>query len=301
MTYQETKISYNKDLFKKLSEEYDNICNEDEKKGSLRYTGKKLNRATRIHGKCARLGCCQDFDKDFCNLYKNKSPYCKSCTTKVSREKAKATNRERYGVENVSQSEAIRKKIKATNRERYGVEYPTQSEEVKEKTKATNMERYGVEHVLQSEDVKEKAKATNRERYGVEYPMQNPEISEKSMTNSHKSKEYKFPSGKTEFVQGYEPWAIDELLEEGVNEQDIIVKRTEVPVCFWISKDRKEHRYFVDICVNSQNRCIEVKSNWTYKKDIDSVELKLMALKGEGYDCELWIYNADKTCVKRKI
>ena len=94
--------------------------------------------------------------------------------------------------------------------------------------------------------------------------------------------------------------AIDELLEEG-NEQDIIVKRSEVPVCLWISEDGKEHRYFVDIYVKSQNRCIEVKSNWTYEKNIDSVELKLMALKDEGYDCELWIYNPDKTCVKRKI
>ena len=60
-----TKTSYNKQLFKKLSKEYHEICTEDEKKGSLHYTGEKLNRDTRIHGKCATPGCCQDFDKTF--------------------------------------------------------------------------------------------------------------------------------------------------------------------------------------------------------------------------------------------
>jgi len=296
-----TKTSYNKQLFKKLSKEYHEICTEDEKKGSLHYTGEKLNRDTRIHGKCATPGCCQDFDKTFRDLHENKSPYCKSCTTKVRIERAKETNMERYGGTNPMHSEAVKGKIKETNMERYGVANPSQSEAVKGKIKETNMERYGVANPMQSEAVKGKAKETNMERYGVANPMQNPEISEKCMISCYKSKEYTFPSGKKEFVQGYEPWAIDELLEEVINEQDIIVKRSEVPVCLWISEDTKEHRYFVDIYVKSQNRCIEVKSNWTYEVDIDSVELKLMALKGEGYDCELWIYNADKTCVKRKI
>ena len=40
-----------------------------------------------------------------------------------------------------------------------------------------------------------------------------------------------------------------------------------------------------------QNYCIEVKSTWTYTKQIDIVLLKQKAL---GYKYEIWVYNNKK-------
>ena len=96
------------------------------------------------------------------------------------KDKIKATNIERYGVENPMHREEVKDKIKATNMERYGVEHPMHREEVKDKIKATNMERYGVEHHMHREEVKDKIKATSIERYGVEHPTQSSIVRNKT-------------------------------------------------------------------------------------------------------------------------
>jgi hypothetical protein len=63
-------------------------------------------------------------------------------------DKTKKTNLEKYGVENVFQSEDIKEKIKQTNLEKYGVEHPLQNKDILEKSKETNIERYGVDNTL---------------------------------------------------------------------------------------------------------------------------------------------------------
>jgi len=106
--------------------------------------------------------------------------------TDVVREKAKKTNIEKYGVECHFQSDEIKEKIKNTNMERYGVKNVFQSDEIKEKIKETNMERYGVEKPAQCDSVKAKAIQTTVERYGVKYPMQSDRIKEKAMETNAK-------------------------------------------------------------------------------------------------------------------
>ena len=123
----------------------------------------------------------------FCDGYYNT---CSSrCANIGSREKAKQTCLERYGVEHAMQNKDINDKAKQTCLERYGVNSYTQSQEFKNKTKQTCLERYGVEYYLQSNDYSnknkktrlekynnvnyrnsEKAKQTCLERYGVENP-----------------------------------------------------------------------------------------------------------------------------------
>ena len=83
-------------------------------------------------------------------------------------EKAKETNKEKYGVENPFQSEEIKLKIRETCKIRYGVEYPLQSEKVKIQIKQTNLEKYGTEFATQSDIVKEKYRQTCLDRYGVD-------------------------------------------------------------------------------------------------------------------------------------
>ena len=59
-----------------------------------------------------------------------------------------------------------------------------------------------MEHPKQSVEVKEKGKQTCLKNYGVEHPTQNTEIMEKCFKNAYKLKEFVFPSGRTNNVQG---------------------------------------------------------------------------------------------------
>jgi hypothetical protein len=208
------------------------------------------------------------------------------------KEKSKNTCMINHGVEYYLQSEEVKEKSKKTMIERYGVENPLQLQEVKEKIKKTCMEIYGVEWVLQSQEIKEKIKLTNIKKYGFENPSHNAEISEKASKKAYKAKDYIFPSGRIERIQGYEPFMLNELLQkENVSEDDIIVNRKEVPEIWYEDANGKKHRYFVDCYITSQQRCIEAKSTWTAKKKKDCIFLKQQAVKDAGYECEIWIYN----------
>ena len=209
------------------------------------------------------------------------------------KDKIKTTCLEKYGVECPLQSQDIKDKIKQTNLEKYGVEHPSQTEENKVKHKKTCLEKYGVECSLQSEEVKDKIKQTNLEKYGVENAQQNAEVAEKSAKNAYKSKEYIFPSGRIERIQGYENYMLNELLQkENILENEIIVNRKDVPTIWYEDTNGKKHRYFVDCFIKSQNRCIEAKSTWTAQKKKDNIFLKQQALKNAGYECEIWVYNS---------
>ena len=206
------------------------------------------------------------------------------------KEKCKKTNFEKYGVEYASQSEEIQNKIKKNTLEKYGVEHFTQTNIMKEKTIKTNFEKYGVEYNLQRQEIREKIKETNLEKYGVENCMQNSKIMEKNIKMSYYLKEYILPSGNTINIQGYEHFALDELLKN-MNENDIITGCKNVPTIWYNDESGKKHRHFVDIFIPSQNKCIEVKSTWTLKKQKEIVLLKKMAAKELGYLYEIWVYD----------
>jgi hypothetical protein len=127
----------------------------------------------------------------------------------------------------------------------------------------------------------------------VENPSQNSEVAEKQSKNAYKSKEFIFPSGRIERIQGYEHYMINELLQkEKIFEDNIILNRKDVPIIWYNDINEKKRRYFVDCYIKSQNRCIEVKSTWTAEKKKDCIFLKQQALKDAGYNCEIWIYNS---------
>jgi hypothetical protein len=71
--------------------------------------------------------------------------------------------------------------------------------------------------------------------------------------------------------QGYETFAI---------RNDIVNEKMNVPE-IWYYDNNKKYRYFVDIYIPSQNKCIEVKTNL----------LKQEAAKKLGYNFEFWIYD----------
>jgi hypothetical protein len=108
-------------------------------------------------------------------------------------------------------------------------------------------------------------------------------------------KNYKMPSGNIIQIQGYENFALDELIiNEKINESDIITGCKNVPEIWYNDENNNKKRHYVDIFIPSQNKCIEVKSTWTYTKQIDIVLLKQKAAKELGYKYEIWVYNNKK-------
>ena len=115
---------------------------------------------------------------------------------------------------------------------------------------------------------------------------------EKIIKRSYCKKEFIFPSGKTEFVQGYEHFALNELLKlENVKENEIIIGTKNVPKIWYKDHNDMLHRHYVDIFIPSKNLCIEVKSIWTCKKS--NVFIKQDAGKELGYNYEIWVYHAN--------
>jgi len=205
------------------------------------------------------------------------------------KDKMKATNLQRYGVEYYSQTAEMKEKIIETTLQRYGVEHYSQSEDWKEKCKKTCMERYGVSNSNKTKATRDKIKATCLIRYGVEHPHQCQEIMEKTQKNAKKYKEYKMPSDMIRKVQGYEPFALNELVKI-YQEDDIITDRKEIPRITYIINDKKKY-YFPDIFIKSINTIIEVKSTWTYNSKIDNIHEKENATKMAGYNYEIWIFD----------
>ena len=210
--------------------------------------------------------------------------------------KSKATNTKKYGVEYSSQNKENREKYKITCLEKYGFENPSQNNEIKNKKIETCMKNYGVKHPSQNKIIKNKKKETCLKNWGVEYPMQNEDIMSKNIKQSYKKKEYILPSNKIIEIQGYENFALDELIiNEKIDESDIITGIKNVPIIWYFDdKNNTKHRHYVDIFIPSQKRCIEVKSTWTAKKNEHNIFLKQNAAKELGYKYEIWVYNSKK-------
>jgi len=204
----------------------------------------------------------------------------------------KNNNFQKYGVEHVLQIPEVRKQIIKTNLEKYGAENPQQNSKIKEKTNLTNLEKYGTKNYFETKECQEKIKQTSLKKYGVEHHSQNSEVAERMLKGSFNKKQYIMPSGKIIDYQGYENFAFDELINIEKNEEDdLIISRKEVPELWYMDKLGKKRRHYVDMFIKSQNRCIEVKSNWT-NQDKNNVFEKQKAAIELGYTYEIWIYDA---------
>jgi hypothetical protein len=219
---------------------------------------------------------------------------------KEIKDKIQNTNLVKYGVLNPNQNKEIRNKTKLTCFEKYGVENPGQSQDIRFKMEKTCIEKYGVNNPLKSNIIRDKIKQFFLKKYGVKNPQQVPEIAEKAAKNSYRKKTYILPSGKKLTCQGYEPFALEKLVkEENILEEDIVIGCKNVPQIWYNDEQNKKHRHYVDIYIPSQNRCIEVKSTWTIRKEKqDNIYLKQSAAKELGYNYEIWVYNAKKQLTK---
>jgi len=203
------------------------------------------------------------------------------------KQKRVETNIQKFGVENALQNQDILNKRKETNILRFGTDEVFKNAEVQEKIKATMIETYGSANPLQCQEIKERKDATCEVRYGDKDIMKNPEIFEKVVQNSFKKKQYKLPSGRIIIYQGYENIALDELLKT-VNE-DEFTNDVKLMPCIMYSLNNKMHRYYPDIYIPSQNKFIEVKSPYTYNRQLAQNECKAAQVIKDGYSFEFWI------------
>jgi hypothetical protein len=81
---------------------------------------------------------------------------------------ANKTIKEKYKVDNISQSESIKEQKRETSRKNYGTDYPWQSEKGKEEQKNGVKKKYNVDNISQLEEIKEKKKQTFLKNYNVD-------------------------------------------------------------------------------------------------------------------------------------
>ena len=217
------------------------------------------------------------------NVYR--LPYCEGCSKVKIIEKGKATCMEKYGVDNASKNEEIKKKITDGWKEKYGG-HPKQTKEVQDKWKSTCDKVYGG-HPNQNKEVQGRS------------PSREQSSQAKSESTSYKFKDYMMPSGKIVKVQGYENIALDELVQK-YKEEDIVVGRSNIPTIEYHINDVK-HVYFPDFFIKSENKIIEVKSEWTIQLRRGNVQEKALATIKAGYKYEIWIYNVKKVKVETRV
>lgn len=209
-------------------------------------------------------------------------------TNELIKQKFVNTFNDKYGCSYPMLSDLIKEKTKNTFFEKYGG-YPGSNDNIKKKIKERCKEKYGTDSVFQSQIVKNKIRITCNNKYGTDNPMQNIDIMKKSQDNAKKYKKYTLPSGKIINIQGYEHFALD-ILFKTYTEEQVMTQRKDIPRIKYTLNNKIKY-YFPDIYIPSENKIIEVKSTWTYKKDIDKNKIKSQFTIDSGYIFEFWIFD----------
>lgn len=193
--------------------------------------------------------------------------------SKKIKEKTKQTNLENFGYESNLKNPEVQNQIKETNIKTYGVIYPSKLKIIQDKQKKTNLEKYGVECVLNNKEIKDKANQTNIELYGTKYPIQTLEIHEKQQKSGFKIKNH--PMLNINYRGTYEKNFLDLCVVKNIQiERGITIKY------FFNEIDRV---YFSDFYYKPLNLIIEIKSNYTFKKDLEKNLAKQKACTELGY------------------
>jgi len=192
--------------------------------------------------------------------------------------------------------------IRKTSLEKYGVEHFSKSSEIKKKKRDTYLDRYGVDNPSKLENVKERKKETCVKNYGVDNPSKSIEIHSKKSSSS-RNKKVESPNGKIYKVDGYEHLALKELFQMGYCDSDILT-RDEIRDLIGIIKyeyESKSKVYHPDIFVLSENRIIEVKSEYWFRRDYLLNMKKKSECQKIGFTFDFWIYDPKSNYSKRVV
>ena len=158
--------------------------------------------------------------------------------------------------------------------EKYGVKHPFQSEIIRDKINKTMLERYGVDNPFKCDIFKEKIRKTLLERYGVDNPTKNTEIFEKAQRHSYCI--VKHNDIDITYQGTYELDFINFLILKSIPFE-------KGPTIDYIL-DGINRKYHSDFYIPSINLICEVKSNWTYRRDIIENETKKEFSLKSGYN-----------------
>jgi hypothetical protein len=174
--------------------------------------------------------------------------------------------------------------------QKFWKENPAVKLKMVEKYKQTMLSKYGVDNFSKSDGFSDAFKRGCLKSLGVE----NPYFSDKC---KWKFKEYKLPSGKTVKLQGYENFAADLLLIE-YDEHKIIFDKKDIPTINYI-ENGKTRRHKPDLFIPSEERIIEVKSDFTFRIHKENVFLKQKFAKQIGYKYEIYVFNSKGKLIKK--
>lgn len=232
---------------------------------------KLYNQRMRVSFRCS---CGVETSKRFEMLNLYKLPYCEACSKTKAIQRGKDACMKNFGFDNPGKDPEIKKKINEAYIKKYGM-HPLKTPEIIAKRAETCLKIYGG------------------------HPNQNKEVQAKSEATSYKFRDYMMPSGNIVKVQGYEDIALDELVQQ-YEEDDILIGRSAIPTIDYYINDTK-HVYFPDFMIKSENKIIEIKSEWTIQLKRGNVEEKALATIKAGYKYEIWVYNDKKVKVQTKV
>ncbi|ADB04025.1 MutH/Vsr/archaeal HJR-like endonuclease [Marseillevirus marseillevirus] len=211
--------------------------------------------------------------------------------------KKERTMLERYGNINAMANPDIVKKQQETCEQRHGNKHPIRLEKFKEEYRLSCIQKYGVDNPMKLKETQLKSRETYKAKTGYDHPSQNPEVARKILKSSLRKKEFIMPSGSPFICQGFEPLALQLLLDEGIDEQDIL-SPSEQGIKIPYEFQGKSHMYHPDIFVPSLNLLIEVKSDWTFggcggkkKDEAERTLKKLAACREQGYNTRLYVFD----------
>jgi hypothetical protein len=131
------------------------------------------------------------------------------------------------------------------------------------------------------------------ERYNVRNVSHVAEFMDKQQKSCLLKKEYILPSGTLIYLQGYEPQVLDDLLfKDKIDEKDILHNRQDVPPIYWYDDKGLKRKHYVDFYIISQNRCIEVKSIFTFMADTEKIYKKRDAAIDAGMLYDIYVYDS---------
>jgi hypothetical protein len=136
-----------------------------------------------------------------------------------------------------------------------------------------------------------KKEETFLNNYGVSHPSQSAIIQEKISKSGKLWKEYTMPTGNIVKIQGYENRALDDLLINGILEDEIDIHCKTIKKEFMYHFNGMYRVYLPDIYIPNKNTIIEVKSEYIYQKELQQNIQKAKCCIAQGYEFEFWIYD----------
>lgn len=276
-----------------------------QKEIDLKIEDLKPSSMQRIDVICDTCECCCNiqYAKYNQNIQNNGLFSCKKCYDKKLHErftsnnpsldpeciiKKRETSMRNYGVDHPTKSEKIQNKISKN------VKFSLQSPAIKKKKINTLVRIYGVDNASKIDFVKDKKIQTSLLHYGVEHHMQLKEFFEKFMKSSFKLKKYKETnlyyqaSYEFDFLNYCDDFGIIDDITNGPS------------VKYVLESNETNHIYHPDFFIGKLNLMIEVKSNYTYKVDLDKNLMKEKYCLLEGYNF-LFVIDKDYSILNEYI